>query len=298
MVWIKLYDTLLDHPKTIATASALKIDKDMLIGKLCRLWTWAADNRDDGFISDNEIETVAEKMRWTKKAKALMDALCIIPDGLRHECGFLIRVENGYVINDWDEHFKTLLDSREKQKEQGRNRQSRYRGRKNEQKVTRDIPVGDGAVTEKVTPCNALHERHVTDEKTPCNAPRVRVEYNYVRTSEKNGFDDELDLDGAYAKASIACGYAGIRLVSPQDEARLDKMLSDNPQAWVMEAIRRIGDKTEEKRNLGYLEGILRRWKEAGCIDADKPNQEQNESRSPPKATGIAAANGFSYGED
>ena len=60
MAWIELHDNLPDHPKTIASSTALKMDKDALVGKLCRMWTWAVNNREDGFIADDEMETVAE----------------------------------------------------------------------------------------------------------------------------------------------------------------------------------------------------------------------------------------------
>ena len=75
MAWMELHDTLPDHPKVICAAAALKLDKDTFVGKLTRLWLWALNHRESGFLRDNEAETVAEIMRFKGRPAALMAAL-------------------------------------------------------------------------------------------------------------------------------------------------------------------------------------------------------------------------------
>ena len=287
MAWIELHDTLPDHPKTIATATAAGIDKDALIGKLCRLWTWSINHRENGFIADAEMETVAEIMRWTKKPKVLFDALSVAPIG--YTTGFLEHVEGGHQIHDWDERVGMLRASREKQRDQVRERVTRYR---NKEKVLHETGK-QGESNDDVTQCNALHERYVTQnvtvcnddvthDVTQCNAGTVPKPYhtnNSVRANERNrvharedDLGDEVNLDDPRSQVDVACGYNGIRLSSDRDDARIDKMLYEHPIAWVLEAIRRTGNKTEDKRHLGYVEGILRDWKAHGKID-DETNE-------------------------
>ena len=45
MAWIELHDNLPDHQKTIDLANELRIDKDTVVGKLVRLWTWALNEQ-------------------------------------------------------------------------------------------------------------------------------------------------------------------------------------------------------------------------------------------------------------
>lgn len=156
MAWIELHDNLPDHPKTIASSAALKLDKDAMVGKLSRLWTWAANEREDGFVSDTEIQTVAEIMRWTKRPQLLMDGLCTIPP--RGTAGFLERVDGGYMIHGWDERIGMLKAKREETRARTRERVARYRASQKD---------------ESVTQCNALHERCETRTVTQCNAATV-----------------------------------------------------------------------------------------------------------------------------
>lgn len=122
MAWIEAHDTLPDHPKTIAASTALKIDKDALVGKLWRFWTWALTNRASGFIPSIDMGTVAERMRWTKKPSSLFEGLCAVPDGYEH--GFLFPVEGGYMIHDWDVYTNRYMaqeNARKKDRERKRN---------------------------------------------------------------------------------------------------------------------------------------------------------------------------------
>jgi hypothetical protein len=190
MAMIELQDTLPDHPKTLAASEALKIDKDLLVGKLCRLWTWCLNQRENGFIAEYEIGTVAEVMRWNKKPDVLFKALSAAPPGFQY--GFLERVEGGYVIHDWDERVEMIREKREERRAQTRERVRRFRDKKgargleadnmenkdqrNEgiERNDRQCNAENGGIMARCNAenngCNALHERYETQSVTPSNA--------------------------------------------------------------------------------------------------------------------------------
>jgi len=101
MAWIELHDTLPDHDKVLDVSEALKMDKDMVVGKLVRLWTWALNNREDGIFKARDIATIAEIMRYKGKPKNLVDALV--------RARLLDQAGDAYVIHDWDERVGMLL---------------------------------------------------------------------------------------------------------------------------------------------------------------------------------------------
>ena len=135
MAWIELHDTLPDHPKVIDLSDLLKLDKDAVVGKLVRLWVWALNSREDGFIRDKDITTVADIMRFKGKPQRLMEALV--------EVKFLDRADGGYSIHDWDDHVSMLMAKREAKREQARLRKQRQRDKERDghADVTRDMSV-------------------------------------------------------------------------------------------------------------------------------------------------------------
>lgn len=176
MAWIELHDTLPDHKKVLAVATALKADKDLIVGKLVRLWVWALNNREDGRFSEQDVATIAEIMRFRGKPQklitALLDARLLDYDGCN------------YMIHDWDERVGMLLAKREASRSQARDRQRRRRDRQRDASDT----------------CHA----DVTRDKTDCHAATVPKPYH---TDDDD--DGEDDTARAYAEAErvVAASY-------------------------------------------------------------------------------------------
>ncbi|SCI67348.1 Uncharacterised protein [uncultured Clostridium sp.] len=172
MAWIELHDNLPDHPKTLAVARALDMDKDMVVGKLCRLWTWCLANREDGLLALEDGETLCEVMRFTGGTKKLMQALCTPPKG--GEAGFIEPTPGGYRLHGWEERTGLLMETRARKRAQTMERTRRYRERRKEQ-VSQGggdgDAVGDAAVTRHgdagcdaaVTQCDAPTEPNPTE---------------------------------------------------------------------------------------------------------------------------------------
>lgn len=176
MAWIELHDTLPDHRKVLAVATALKLDKDLVIGKLVRLWTWALNNRENGHFSAQDVNTIAEIMRYKGKPQRLIDALC--------DAALLDYDGSSYVIHDWEEHVGMLLAKRETSRSQARDRKRRQRERQ------RDISEG----------CHT----GVTRDSHACHA--VTVPKPYLNDDDEDNGDD---IARAYAEADrvVAAAY-------------------------------------------------------------------------------------------
>ncbi len=176
MAWIELHDTLPDHKKVLAVATALKADKDLIVGKLVRLWVWALNNREDGRFSEQDIDTIAEIMRFRGKPQkliaALLDARLLDYDGCN------------YKIHDWDERVGMLLAKREVSRSQARDRQRKKRDRQ------RDIS----------DTCHA----DVTRDKTECHAVTVPKPYHIDDEDEE---DDDTARVYAEAEHTVAATY-------------------------------------------------------------------------------------------
>lgn len=146
MAWIELHDTLPDHDKVLELSEALKMDKDMVVGKLVRLWTWALNNREDGLFKARDVATIAEVMRFAKKPQILVNALV--------EARLLDATPDGYYIHDWDERVGMLISKREKIRSQARDRKKKQRLK--ERDVTPDFEQSHANVTPDVTQCHTV----------------------------------------------------------------------------------------------------------------------------------------------
>ena len=272
MAWIEVHDNLPDHNKTLDVAEALKMDSDLVVGKLIRLWTWALTNREDGVFKARDVTLIADVMRYRGKAQKLVDALVC--------AGFLDRIGDGYAIHDWDQHVCMLREKREKVRAQTRERVKRYRDQKKADDVT------DG-VTDGVTQCNALHERYVTPESNACNAvtvPYRTVPYNTTTATareEKAAVEAKMPTetppqmrDTAFA-ALVDYYTQNIRMPSPIEAESISKWLDDMPAKVIAFAIKQGA--LSGIRTWRGVETILTRWQGIGVKDLPGAQAAQRE---------------------
>jgi len=285
MAWIEVHDTLPDHRKTLDAAEALKMDPDMVVGKLIRLWTWALNNREDGNIKARDAQLVADVMRFRGKAQRLLDALVAT--------GFLDRTEDGYEIHDWDQHVCMLREKREKIRSQNRERVKRYRAQKKQ---------------ENTTECNALQERYSNADETrnetqECNARNaVTVPYHTepeiyttataanTRAPARTRAREETELpmrDNRYA-ALIDAYTLNIRMPSPIEAESISRWMDDMPAEVIDFAIKQAA--LSGIRSWRGVETILLRWKEIGVHDLPSAQAAQREWSSRAQANQPRAA--------
>lgn len=151
MAWIEVHTNLPDNPKVLRAAKALKIDSDALVGKLVRLWTWALENRENGILTDVDMERLGRIMNYSGKVDLLSATL--IEYGLLEDEG-----EGCASIHDWDEHVVRLLEKKREKRKQTAERVARYRS-KNKDANNKG--------------CNALQGRYETRTCNACNPPTV-----------------------------------------------------------------------------------------------------------------------------
>lgn len=135
MAWIELHQSLPTHRKLGKLKRLLKIKTPQAVGHLAMLWLWCIDNAPDGNLSGIDAEDIAEAAEWPKDAGIFLRAMTeskLIDEEMR--------------IHDWDDYAGRLLEQRNEKRQKDRERQARYRARK-EQEAQTDKSVSHADVT-------------------------------------------------------------------------------------------------------------------------------------------------------
>jgi len=90
--WIKMRHDLYDDPDVRRVARATGLDRDQVVGKLFRLWSWADRHGVNGLVSA-EIEDLDDQVGHVGFGAALVSV------------GWLGTQADGIVIPHWDRHF-------------------------------------------------------------------------------------------------------------------------------------------------------------------------------------------------
>lgn len=115
MAWIESHQSLQRHPKVVAAAALLRVDRHRFIGHLHCLWWWALDVADiDGFLPEIVNDFVlAGAAEWPlKTATKWSEALISV--------GFLEHDNATYRLHDWYEYAGKLNAKRIVNKERMR----------------------------------------------------------------------------------------------------------------------------------------------------------------------------------
>jgi len=263
MAWLKVDETLCDHPKVLALADALRLDKDSVTGKLLRLWTWALNNREDGILAKRDAETIAEVMRFKGKAQRLMDALIV--------AGFLDETDDGWCIHDWSDYAGNYVEKRA---------QTAERVKKHRQ-VKRQCNAAEPAEEDPASSVtSALHERYNGVTVTPLEKDREKEKDIYTTATAANtrahvreSVPSDL-RDGRYA-ALIDAYTQNIRMPSAIEAESIEQWLSDMPAEVIDFAIKQAA--LSGIRSWRGVETILLRWKEIGVHDLPSAQAAQRE---------------------
>lgn len=97
MAWLRSEQSLLNHPKTTHLHVLLKVDRDVVIGRLHRLWWWCLDYALDGDLS--------------KHGSKVIEKACDIPLSVLIRCKF-VDVHPYRRIHDWWGNQGAYLRSR------------------------------------------------------------------------------------------------------------------------------------------------------------------------------------------
>ena len=111
LIWFGMDCNIFTNPKVLGFAKAAKLDIDTTVGKLGRLYGWAAQcGNETGDISHLPLEEIAAIMRWKKKPEELVEALA--------SNGLLDRTAGGGLsIHHWDEMNGKFMTQKRKDRE-------------------------------------------------------------------------------------------------------------------------------------------------------------------------------------
>ncbi len=123
MAWLKIDQTLRDHRKVCDAAGDLKVKPAHMAGMLVLFWLWAIDNAPDGNLSNMSPASIAAGAQFYGNAAKFVQVLV--------SRGLLDETPDGLTIHDWYEHAGGLLEIREIERKQTRERVRRLRDRKN-----------------------------------------------------------------------------------------------------------------------------------------------------------------------
>ncbi len=243
--WIEVCISLPDHRKVLALSDELQLDKDLIVGKLIRLWTWAITHRDTGVFAMRDRKTIAEVMRYKGKPDRLINALVVV--------GLLDQAEDALIIHDWDEHVEMLLAKRETIRSQTRRRVQKFRDRNRSET--------DGG--------NALQERYVTDGCNASNAATVPYrtiddEEDDVDDTARTREDVEALREAQYAEADRIVRSTFLasfgRNPTPAEAERLTSAaIMSNKTKIIADAIQKAAVNGANSP-FGYIAKILQEW--------------------------------------
>jgi len=142
--WIKMRHDLPDDPAVIGIASQLKIEEDLVVGKLHRFWSWADRQTIDGNASSVTLLWLDRYLSAPGFAQAMVNV------------GWLEVDSDGIKVPKFDQHISESakrrgLTTRRVAKSRGKNR--------NATGVTKTLP-------------EKRREEKRKEEETPCSPPR------------------------------------------------------------------------------------------------------------------------------
>ena len=104
--WIKIKTDLATDPAVIGIAAKVGLDEDLVVGKLCRFWSWANTHTENGHAPSVTPVWLDTYLGVTDISDALQDV------------GWLVVVDDGLEIPKFDRHngksAKTRANARER----------------------------------------------------------------------------------------------------------------------------------------------------------------------------------------
>lgn len=196
MAWIEVHQTLPPHRKLKKLKRLLKIKTPQAVGHVVMLWLWAIDNTPDGDLSQLDPEDIADACEWPKDAELFLDAMKTA--GL---------IDDDLHLHDWKEYTGELMESRERKKEQARERKRRQRERDRQRREQKK--QGDNSVShEPVTRDNSVS--HAPNSTVPYSTvPYPTVQYPTVPMTKTNSFSDTVIKSTSIVKDKTATDGTG-----------------------------------------------------------------------------------------
>jgi len=281
MAWIESHQNLATHPKLLAMARELKIDRATAIGMLHLFWWWALDAAPDGDISGINPVDIATIMGWvpadivvtnnvrtrperdqkltktrTELAKTLHECLM--------NCGWIDTNEGRTFIHDWQDYAGKLVAKRDSNKE----RQKEHR-----EKIKSQLRNNDVGVTSHLRHGATEQNRTEPNSTITTTAAKEKLEENVQLKKEE--FIQPIKKDADFS-AVVVCYEQNIGLLTPAVAETLKDIVAEYPAGWFSLAVKEACNAGVRKMN--YISKILERWKMEGLPTERSPDNQPRQS--------------------
>jgi hypothetical protein len=246
MAWLRVYQSLVNHKKTLAAARDLKIPPVHLIGHLVALWLWCIDNAPDGDLSDISPSDIAFIAQWEGEPETFLSALS--GNDPTHPRFLENPTEGKRYIHDWYDYSGKLIEQREANKERMR------------------IARAKDKINTINEPCMSTPETRVKLEKSRVEKSREdksRTTYGVVDIHEKNFGPIGMPSE-ALQEVFVALSQFDIREVEETyAQARTHNPPLKFPAGWVLSVLEQSAGKAKARDRPGRLptgEELRKSW--------------------------------------
>ena len=262
--WIKLSTSMFDDEKIRLIEGMPEADSILIIW--IKLLSQAGKTNASGYIYLNENIPYTEEMLATLFHKPLNIVRLAL--GVFKQFGMINIDENNFIsIENWEKHQNTA--TLDKIREDTRKRVQRYREKQ------KKIGSNDSGNEE----CNVT-SRYGND---------IRSKKEEVRSKKEEVRSKKEDKDKELQEQVISSGGAyrtfeqeGFGTISPIIAEKIEYMISDYSEPWVVEAMKVAV--INGKRSINYVEGILKRWKANGIDTGGVKNNAADQEADDPYA--------------
>ena len=251
MAWIKSFQSLATHRKTLHACRLLGIKNYELIGRLHLLWWWAVDNAPEGALVNLESADIALIMGWEDDPRKLVDALV--------EANFLELNNDVLHIHDWEDYAGGLITRRKADAD--RKRKARQ--------VTDIHKMSDGSPQD--VGGMSLHQSRV-DKRADADKsrPSPGSPLNNLTTTI---YDENLKTFAVWENTRALA-------ITPFEAEELKDLVDEYGDQKVVEAIEGAARQDRAKVTIAYITVTLNNWKLEG-----KPHGGFSEARRQPRVS-------------
>lgn len=203
LMWIKVHDNLIKHPKIKKLSRLLELSEKTIIGYMIALWLWCQKYAPDGDLSDYDIDDIECAVEWDGDYGSYFNGLV--------SCRLIDKKDDVYHIHNWWEYAGNLLIAkkkreqrkRRKQKLQKIEKQKSSKKQKNPKKSidnstdTTTYPKVSRTVRGQSVDCpgnvSLEKEKEIEKEKrslSQCNSELVKKKKNFSKKIERENFSN------------------------------------------------------------------------------------------------------------
>jgi hypothetical protein len=199
--WIKMELSTADKPEVMRMARILGVDRDLVLGKLIRLWAWFDRNSVDGVVDgvvDSDMDDIAMQ-------NGFIDALCQV----------------GWAVYD-KENFRVMLTNFDRHNgETAKKRAMKNQAQSKWRNKVKDVDNNDSTEESTNKTQNGLPEKRREEKKVRKTSLPLITLNDYLEKCKRDGTETIPKNDSVFEfveKAGIPMEYLRVAWLSFRDE--------------------------------------------------------------------------------